>query len=106
MLFSYAVTAGLSSSGRFYIFFLLAQYLDLHTVIAHYYSSEPAGSCQPCSQPTQWKKSGSWPTVLSNAAILHIGDREIQTGVVQILHVTLSYVGSTSALKTIYCSMH
>jgi len=29
MLFSYAVTADLSSSGRFYIFFLLAQYLDL-----------------------------------------------------------------------------
>ena len=53
--------------GRFCHFFPISEYVDFAHCV-HCESSKTARFRQLCSQPTQWKKYGSWPTALSNIA--------------------------------------
>jgi len=93
-----------SLSGSFCHLFILANTLIWHTV-AHCYSSKTARSRWPCSQPTQWKKYGSWPTAFCNVAALETSGKEIQLGVAWNVRVTPSCLGGTGALKNIHVSM-
>jgi len=74
-------------------------------VIAHCYSSKTARSRQPCSQPTQWKKYGTWSTAFSKVAAFYTGGKEIQLVVVWNARVSPICLGDTSALKNTHASV-
>ena len=74
----------------------------------HCYSSVTARSRRPCSQPTQWKRYGSWPTALSHVAARYTGGKEIQPKVV-LMYCCLGSTGaqhsSFYALTTLFPSI-